>query len=125
MCCNPLKRMPLPPRDRVDLSFRAFADPVRMRLLNILVSGEVCVCDLMTIVELPQATVSRHLSYLRRAGLVDVRRDGSWNYYALSSKRTELHRKLLDCLGLCFSDVPQLKADLVRAAKVRKAGGCC
>jgi ArsR family transcriptional regulator, arsenate/arsenite/antimonite-responsive transcriptional repressor len=58
--------------------FKAFADPVRLRLLNLLAAGEVCVCHLHEALELPQSTVSRHLAYLRKRGLVVARREGLW-----------------------------------------------
>jgi len=117
--------MPSPPRDHIDLSFRALADPVRLRLLSALSDGELCVCDLMAIVELPQATVSRHLSYLRRAGLVQVRHEASWNYYARPATPSSLHAKLLACVDLCAVESPALRADRVRTRRIRKAGGCC
>jgi ArsR family transcriptional regulator len=104
--------------------FRAFSDPVRLRLLAVLADGELCVCDLMTILKLPQATASRHLAYLRRAGLVTVRQERSWNFYELAPARSVFHTKLLDCVTSCFTDVPGISADLSRARAVRKRG-CC
>jgi len=86
---------------------------------------ELCVCDLVEILQAPQPTVSRHLSYLRRAGLVKTRREKSWNFYALAPAKKVFHRKLLDCLGSCFRDVPALEGDAERAQKVRANGGCC
>ena len=67
--------------------FRAFSDPIRLRILNLLQAGELCVCDLVDVLRLPQPTISRHLSYLRRASLVTARRERSWNYYALAQAR--------------------------------------
>jgi ArsR family transcriptional regulator len=61
--------------------------------------GEVCVCHLHEALELPQSTVSRHLAYLRKRGLVIGRKDGLWVHYRLAKPAGELHRKLLDCLG--------------------------
>ena len=58
--------------------FKAFADPVRLRLLNLLAEGEVCVCHLHEALDLPQSTVSRHLAYLRKRGLVVGRKEGLW-----------------------------------------------
>ena len=116
--------MPAAPKSKVDLMFRAFSDPVRLRILAVLVDGELCVCDLMKILKLPQATTSRHLAYLRRAGLVDVRQERSWNYYKLTPTRSTFHAKLLDCVISCFGDVPGVSADLVRARTIRKQG-CC
>ena len=102
--------------------FRAFSDPIRLRILSLVQPGELCVCDLVAILKLPQPTISRHLSYLRRAGLVKVRRDRSWNYYALTPARSAFHTKLLECLGTCFRDVPELAADPTRARAIRKKG---
>jgi ArsR family transcriptional regulator, arsenate/arsenite/antimonite-responsive transcriptional repressor len=105
--------------------FRAFSDPIRLRILHLLREQELCVCDLVDILRLPQPTVSRHLSYLRRAGLVDVRQERSWNFYQLMPARTAFHGKILDCLGSCFNDVPELSADSKRARRLRARGGCC
>lgn len=90
--------------DTLDAStelFKAFADPVRLRLLNLLVVGEICVCHLHEALGLPQSTVSRHLAYLRKRGLVLGRKEGLWVHYRLAKPVGELHRKLLDCLGGC------------------------
>jgi len=117
--------MPSPPRNQVDLSFRAFSDPIRLRILHLLRDGELCVCDLVAVLRLPQPTVSRHLAYLRRARLVSARYDGSWSFYRLTAAQTAFHRKLLECLGACFSDVPALARDRQRAEKLRRRGSCC
>ena len=60
------------------------ADKTRLRILALLGSNEVCVCHIHDSLEVPQPTVSRHLAYLRRAGLVDVRRDGVWMHYQVA-----------------------------------------
>jgi ArsR family transcriptional regulator len=83
--------------DSVEL-FKAFADPVRLRLLNLLSDGEVCVCRLHEALELPQSTVSRHLAYLRERGIVKGRKEGLWVHYRLAKPRNELHRALIDRL---------------------------
>jgi ArsR family transcriptional regulator, arsenate/arsenite/antimonite-responsive transcriptional repressor len=105
--------------------FRAFSDPIRLRILHLLRPSELCVCDLVEILKLPQPTVSRHLSYLRKAGLVKAREQRSWNFYTLVPAKTTFHKKLLDCLGTCFNDVPELGKDSARARRVRARGGCC
>jgi len=74
---------------------------------------------------MPQPTISRHLAYLRRSALVTTRKSSLWTYYSLAAAKSELHRKLLDCLTACFADVPDLKKDATRATKLKKAGGCC
>lgn len=65
--------------------FKALADRTRLRILGLLVSGEVCVCDIHDSLGIPQPMASRHLAYLRRAGLVSTRKDGLWVHYRLSA----------------------------------------
>ena len=120
--------MPLPASDHVDLLFRAFADRTRLRILNLLCGrDEICVCDLMRVLELPQARISRHLAYLRKAGLVLARKEQQWMHYRLSPRSGAFHSRLLDCLACCFGEVPMLKRDrdrLERSCGVAK-GACC
>lgn len=97
--------------------FRAFSDRTRLRLLHLLTGGERCVCDLVTAVELSQPKVSRHLAYLRRAGLVESRKEGLWSYYALATAKSAFHAKLLECLACCLAEVPELARDAKRLAK--------
>ena len=106
----------------VDVIFRAFSDRTRLRILNMLRGGELCVCDIVDVLGVPQPKASRHLAYLRRAGLVTARKEGQWAYYTLAPARTEFHKKILDCLGCCFSDVPELARD---AKRLGIRGGCC
>lgn len=103
--------------DRVDKMFRAFSDRTRLRILNLLRSGETCVCDLVDVLELSQPKVSRHLAYLRRAGLVVGRKDGLWMHYSLIPAKSEFHKSLLNCLTCCFQSVPELKKDAERLGR--------
>ncbi|MEN6406628.1 MAG: metalloregulator ArsR/SmtB family transcription factor [Thermoguttaceae bacterium] len=109
----------------VDLMFRAFSDRTRLRILHVLQGGELCVGDIVEIIQAPQPRISRHLAYLRKANLVFVRKSGLWSHYSLTQAKTPFHRKLLECLAKCFGQVPELQADIVRATKIRKSGGCC
>jgi ArsR family transcriptional regulator len=82
-----MKRTTMKPRpaiDQLESVFKALADKTRLRILALLGNNEVCVCHLHDSLALPQPTVSRHLAYLRRAGLVDVRRDGVWMHYQVA-----------------------------------------
>ena len=110
--------------DHVDTMFRAFSDRTRLRILRLLVDGEICVGNLVEILQVPQPTVSRHLAYLRKASLVDVRKDGLWAYYSLAPAASSFQSKLYECLQDCFCEVPELKADARRAKKVKRSGGC-
>jgi ArsR family transcriptional regulator len=112
--------MPLAATDKVDLIFRAFSDRTRLRILNLLSTrDEICVCDLMRVLDLPQAKVSRHLAYLRRAGLVAGRKELQWMHYRLKPAKGRFHSKVLECLNCCLSEVPELKSDRERL------GTCC
>lgn len=64
---------------------RGLADQTRLDIVNLLAAGELCVCDLEEMLEVPQPTVSRHLAYLRRSGLVAARRAGRFMYYRLAA----------------------------------------
>jgi ArsR family transcriptional regulator, arsenate/arsenite/antimonite-responsive transcriptional repressor len=117
--------MPAAAKNRVDLTFRAFADPIRLRILNLVQEGELCVCDLVAVLKVPQPTISRHLSYLRRAGLVNVRQERSWNFYELAPVRSAFHSKMLECLATCFTDVAEMTQDRIRLRQLQRRGGCC
>jgi ArsR family transcriptional regulator len=109
----------------VDLLFRAFSDRTRLRILHLLRGGEVCVCDLQRVLGVPQPKVSRHLAYLRRAGLVLARKQGLWSYYTLAPARDGVHRKLLECLTTCFAHVPELARDDARLKQCRCGADRC
>src|SRR5687767_7802589 len=73
-----------PAVDQLESLFKALADKTRLRILALLGNNEVCVCHIHDSLAVPQPTVSRHLAYLRRARLVDVRRDGVWMHYRVT-----------------------------------------
>jgi ArsR family transcriptional regulator len=109
----------------VNRLFRAFSDRTRLRILHLVSGREVCVGDLVKVLRVPQPTASRHLGYLRRAGLVVSRKDGLWSYYSLAPAKGQFHQSLLACLESCFAEVPELEEDDRRYARVKKSGGCC
>ncbi|MFI4874617.1 MAG: ArsR/SmtB family transcription factor [Blastopirellula sp. JB062] len=105
--------------------FRAFSDRTRLRILHLLLRGEVCVGDLVNVLEMSQPRVSQHLSCLRNAGLVVGRKEKLWTYYSLAKPDSQFHKQLLKCLKFCFSEVPELQEDEQRAASLDGEGGCC
>ena len=111
-------------RATIPTIFRAFADPTRLRLLHLLRAGELCVCDLVNVLDLPQPAISQHLAYLRKAGLVTARRQGLWAYYQLASPQIELQQKLLDCLDCCRDAMPMLRKDAERLGRCGPSK-CC
>ena len=88
--------------------FSGFADPTRLRILNLLAAGELCVCDLVELLDLPQPLVSRHLAYLRRAALVDVTRTSKYAHYRLAEPENAVHRNLINCVRSCFVGIKSL-----------------
>jgi ArsR family transcriptional regulator len=107
------------PFDLVRL-FAALADPTRLRLLNLMHSREVCVCYFVEILNLGQPKISRHLAYLRNAGIVSARRDGKWMHYSIQLPTDPRARAVLDATLLSFQTDAAMQADLARLSKV-----CC
>jgi len=68
---------------RLDRLFRALADPTRLRLVHLMADREICVCYFVEVIDAPQPKISRHLAYLRHAGIVSARREGKWMHYQL------------------------------------------
>ena len=108
----------------IDTIFRALSDRTRLRILNLLRGGELCVCDLVSVLDVPQPTASRHLAYLRKAGLVLARKEGLWHYYRLSPAQSKFHKKLLECVEATVQELSELTQDVER---LRLGGrtGCC
>jgi ArsR family transcriptional regulator len=118
--------VPLPDGTVADLDalFRGFADPRRLRILNVLAAGELCVGDIVDVLGLPQPAVSRHLGYLRRTGLVGVTREWNVARYCLAEATHPVHRNLLDCVRSCFRGIRSLDRERARAKKcVRTPAG--
>ena len=85
--------------------FKALADETRLRILGLLLSqGELCVCDIMAALQLPQSTVSRHMAYLRNSGWVDDRRMGLWVYYQVTPAGSALRQELA---GVLLKHLPE------------------
>ena len=85
--------------ETASLIFKALSEEPRLRILNLLLTrGELCVCDIMAALKIPQSTASRHLAYLRKAGLVDDRREAVWIYYSIAKNRNALLQDLLPLL---------------------------
>lgn len=93
-------------------TLKALSDPIRLRIVLLLqAEGELCVCDLIAVLKLPQSTVSRHLAYLKRSCWVDIRREGVWMYYSLSRKSCTICKELLQTLKQHASNLPEALSD--------------
>jgi ArsR family transcriptional regulator len=88
-----------------------------LRILNLLFDGEVCVCRIMEILQLPQSTASRHLAILKNAGLVKDRRDGTWVHYSLVKEQTPVAMQILEALGPHLQAIRECRADRARLAE--------
>jgi|WetSurMetagenome_2_1015567.scaffolds.fasta_scaffold585616_1 DNA-binding transcriptional ArsR family regulator len=113
--------------------FRALADRTRLRLVNLLTRGTLCVCDLQRILGEPQSTVSRHLAYLKAAGLVSDRRDGVRIFYRLAADQDALRRAVFDAIRGHTGRGPRtqgqgqpddFKSDLQRLGAMQAVGAC-
>jgi len=105
--------------------FKAFADETRLRILNLLAHGELCVCEIEQALEIGQSKASRHLAYLRNAGLVTDRREGPWMYYAVADPDGLAHRFVVEWLAQANSEIPQAAADLKALERLRTGGEVC
>ena len=97
-----------PTVDNLDAVFKGFADPTRIRILSVLAAGELCVCDIVDILRLPQPAVSRHLAYLRRMGLVEATREWKFAHYRLAEPDHAVHQNLINCVRTCFRGIKSL-----------------
>ncbi|HUF16996.1 MAG TPA: metalloregulator ArsR/SmtB family transcription factor [Thermoanaerobaculia bacterium] len=100
--------------------FLALADRTRVRLLNLLAEGDVCVCFFVEVLKEPQPKISRHLAYLRGANLVASRKDGKWVHYSITPPEQPTVRKAFDAVLASFEGDRELKRD--RLALMR---ACC
>ena len=98
-------------------TFKALADRTRLRIIGLLRAGEICVCDIYESLALPQPTVSRHLAYLRKTGLVETRRDGLWVHYRLANLPDPVMQALLDAVTHAIGHAESGNRDRKRLAK--------
>jgi ArsR family transcriptional regulator len=104
----------------LDSLFRALADPTRLRLLNLIGNREICVCYFVEILGVSQPKISRHLAYLRRAGIVASRRDGKWIHYRLSMPKDDAAASILRETLKHLRIRPEMQRDIARLGSA-----CC
>ncbi|HXA14788.1 MAG TPA: metalloregulator ArsR/SmtB family transcription factor [Opitutaceae bacterium] len=100
--------------------YECLCDRTRLRILNLLLRGPLCVCHFQVVLGEPQVKISKHLNYLRRHGLVTARRERNWMVYALPGKPSRELRANLACLQDCAREQPAFKRDLSRLAQRAK-----
>ncbi|MGA2084977.1 MAG: metalloregulator ArsR/SmtB family transcription factor [Terracidiphilus sp.] len=106
----------------VDLArlFAALSDPTRLRLLNLMGGREVCVCYFVEVLKQSQPKISRHLAYLRNAGIVSARREGKWMHYSMKRPEDAGAAAILDATLESFKLDREMQSDLARLCKA-----CC
>jgi ArsR family transcriptional regulator, arsenate/arsenite/antimonite-responsive transcriptional repressor len=114
---NIMKRL-----DEMETLFRALGDSTRLRILGLLLTGEICVCDIHESLKIPQSKASRHLAYLRRSGLVDTRRAGLWIHYRLARVSDPVLAVLTEAVQHALTHVDVVKKDTER---LQSRTGCC
>jgi ArsR family transcriptional regulator, arsenate/arsenite/antimonite-responsive transcriptional repressor len=106
----PRKQKPFP----LDQLFRALADRTRLRLLNLIADKEICVCYFVEILGMSQPKISRHLAYLRRAGIVATRRQGRWMHYRLLAPSDAVASAILKETLAHLRHIPEMLGDLAK-----------
>jgi len=110
------------PLAEMETTFKALADSTRLRILGLLLTGEVCVCHINEALKIPQPKASRHLAYLRRAKLVEARREGTWMHYRLAELSDGAASLVRQALTAALKREPAVQKDL---AQLKKLTGCC
>jgi ArsR family transcriptional regulator len=115
--------------DRDTEILQALGDPIRLRLLNLLMQAkEICVCELVDALQVPQYKVSRHLQVLTSAGWLEDRRRGKWVYYGISTGLKSFQHDLLRAIGRLREEREDFHRDAARAGRrlrLRRDGLCC
>jgi ArsR family transcriptional regulator len=102
--------------------YECLCDETRLRIIQLLTRGPLCVCHLQAVLETPQARISQHLSYLRERGMVENRREGTWMIYSLPVKPSAELSRHLACLQDCSVSDKRFRADLKKLQALR--GSC-
>ena len=104
----------------IELLFKALADRTRLRLIGLIDGSEVCVCFFVAVLKVSQPKISRHLAYLRRAGIVKARRDGKWMHYSLIDPPDEHAARIFQEVRASLAEHPEFQRDREKLLQV-----CC
>jgi ArsR family transcriptional regulator len=104
----------------IEFLFKALADRTRLRLISLIGDTEVCVCFFVVILKISQPKISRHLAYLRRAGVVSARREGKWMHYRLAEPPDQHAARIFREVRASLTEHPEFQRDRDRLAQV-----CC
>ncbi len=104
--------------------FRALSEETRLRVVMLLTQGELCVCDLMLVLDEPQSKVSRHLAYLKHSGLTKSKRVGVWMHYWLDETSSRMYKSHLSLLKEQLSHLPPFSTDIKKLHELKRQGSC-
>jgi len=99
--------------------YQCLCDRTRLRILNLLCKGPLCVCHFQELLKEPQVKISKHLKYLRTHGMVEVKRDGYWMIYSIPAKPTRELKANLGCLQDCVREDAAFRQDIQKLEKIR------
>jgi ArsR family transcriptional regulator len=105
--------------------YKALGDETRLRIVSLLLNGELCVCELESLLDLSQANASRHLNRLNSAGITSKRKRSQWVYYRIDDKFSETGSDILAHVKKQTGRAVELKKDHARLAEYRKSGLSC
>jgi ArsR family transcriptional regulator len=109
---------------RMEKIFKALSEESRLRILTLLLNGEMCVCELETCLNMTQSNVSRHLTALKNSGILENYKNAQWTYYRINSNFTVRHKKLWEYLQLELKELKTYEQDLAAYEKCKKEDIC-
>lgn len=101
--------------------YECFCDETRLRILNLLLRGPLCVCHIQRFLNLTQVNTSKHLSYMKERGIVEVTRYENWMIYSISKAKNHELESNLKCLQVCVGEYPLFKKDLSHLSQIKEA----
>ncbi len=104
--------------------FKALSDETRLRITMLLTRGELCVCDLMFVLDEPQSKVSRHLAYLKHSGLTKSKRAGVWMHYSMKDSGDDIQKVQIAFLKEKLAHFPEFRRDREKLLELKRKGGC-
>jgi ArsR family transcriptional regulator len=110
--------------EQITQMFRSLSEEMRLRIIMLLIHGELCVCDLMAVLDEPQSKVSRHLAYLKHSGLLSSKRVGVWMHYSLKEPLDKISQAQLNFMKKQLAHQPLFEEDFKKMEKAKKQKKC-
>lgn len=104
--------------------FKALSDETRLRILSLVLSGEMCVCEIEECLGLTQSNTSRHLTALKNAGILSSSKQAQWSYYRLNENFCKDNKELIDYLAAKLKTLPSYESDIKQMRKCKQENLC-